>query len=127
MTKAQRREQGRRAVAARRDRQKPESVPGRWYGVVLIPVPGDVHGGVHGIMKILDEAHAKPEVILWTRDRDEARARAREVDLGDDAGKFADIIEVDYDPTRFTIQREYKPDHDAMQRLLRVDLGGDPS
>src|ERR1039457_6121628 len=103
LTPEQRSASARHAVLSRYGKAKPPSTPqpARWYGVCLIPVPEDFHGGIGAVAKIMDEAHAKPNVFLGTRNRDEARARLHQENL---AGKWAEVLDVDYDPTRFTIQ-----------------------
>jgi hypothetical protein len=126
LTAAQRAERGRRAAAARWRKAKPPSAPkpGRWYGLIVIPTdhnppkPGDKDfvGGVGAAAKMLDQAHANPQVILWSQNRDEVIARQRQED------RWTEIIDLDYDPTRFTIQREYKPDVGAQLKGLRAVL-----
>jgi hypothetical protein len=119
MTPAQRSEQGRRAVMSRRDRNK-----GPWYGLVALPAAYVWKGAAHA-SKVLDAATANSaEVLLWSQDRKEVVARAQEEDLRD---RDTLIIEQDWNPNAFTINRTFQPDTDAMQRLLRVDLGGDQS
>jgi len=81
--------------------------------------------------KVLDEAQAKPHVLLdndgtpfWTQDREKARARVREENTRTDSGGFAELIDVDYDPRRFIVHRKFAPDTEAMKKLLKVDLEG---
>ena len=121
LTPEQRSASARHAVLSRYGKTKP---PARWYGVVLIPIPEDLHGGMRKIAKILDDAHADPNVVLWTQDRDEARARARQENL---AGRWAEIVDVPYDPNRLSIQREYRPDPGAQVKGLRAVLDGGQS
>jgi hypothetical protein len=126
LTAAQRTERGRRAAAARWRKAKPPAAPkpGRWYGLLLIPEdlhplkPGEEGfvGGIRATAKRLDMAQACPQVILWSQNRDEVIARQRQED------RWTEIIDLDYDPTRFTIQREYKPDVGAQLKGLRAVL-----
>jgi len=108
--------------------------PGRWYGLILIPEdpnppkPGDKDfvGGVGRWAKRLDKAHANPQIVLWSHDRAEVVERSQQEDLRDRA---TDIIDVDYDPTRFTLQSEYRPDVGRQLKALRALLdteGGQP-
>lgn len=126
LTPEQRSAAARHAVLSRYGKAKPPSAPkpGRWYGLIVIPTdhnppkPGDKDfvGGVGAAAKLLDQAHANPQVILWSQNRDEVIARQRQED------RWTEIIDLDYDPTRFTIQREYKPDVGAQLKGLRAVL-----
>ena len=71
--------------------------------------------------KVLDEAHAEPNILLWTQDREKARARVREENTRTDSGGFAELIDVDYDPRRFVVHRRFAPATEAMKKLLKVD------
>ena len=126
---------GRHGAATRYGKSKPPSPPkpARWYGLVLIPEdpnpakPGDkdYHGNVAAQLKRLDQAHAHPEMLLWSQNRDEVVARKRQEDLHD---RWTEILDVDYDPTRFTVQREFKPNVDrqlkALLGLVDAEEGG---
>ncbi len=97
---------------------------GPWFGVRLVSVPEGFRGGTRAVAKALDDANSEPEIVFSSRDRDEARAHAREWNLRDDAAGFAEVVELPYDPRAFTVRRQFQPDAEAMRRLLRVDLGG---
>jgi hypothetical protein len=59
--------------------------------------------------------HAHPQVVYWSQDKAEARAKVREYF---DQGRTAEIIEQDWNPRAFSIRRTFHPDGDAMQRVL---------
>jgi hypothetical protein len=129
LTPEQRSASARHAVLTRYGKAKPHPAPkpGRWYGLILVPEdpdppkPSDEDfvGGVGAYAKMLDQAHANPQVVLWSRDRAEVVERSHQKDLSD---RFTLIIDVDYDPTRFTIQREYQPDAKRMLKGLEALL-----
>jgi hypothetical protein len=96
----------------------PTPQPARWYGLVALPADY-VWRGVAYAVRVLDEIYANPEVILWSRNPAEVVERSHRRDLCDRVALF---IEVDYDPTRFTIQREFRPDVDAQLKGLRAVL-----
>src|SRR5206468_2291206 len=107
LTNEQRIERARTAAQKRwRKAKAPATQPCRWYGLLLLPADYEWKGTEHAA-KVLDAAYARPESILWSRDRAEVVERSQQADLRD---RNVLIIDVDYDPTRFTIQREYKPD-----------------
>jgi ribosomal protein L22 len=113
LTPEQRSAQGKKAVASRRDRQKST----RWYGLIALPADYVWKGAAHA-SKVLDAATANSaEVLFWSQDRAKVNARAQQKDLRD---RDTLIIEQDWNPNAFTLQREYKPDADALQRMLRV-------
>jgi hypothetical protein len=120
MTAEQRSASARNAVNARYNKS---SAQPKWFGVVVVPLPENFSGGTPALAKILDESNAQPNVILWSRDREKARARAREVNTDDQTTGFAVLIEEDYDPARLTIQREFKPDAEAQLAALKVVIG----
>jgi hypothetical protein len=97
MTPAQRSEQGRRAVQARWRKAKPpaDAPTGRWWGLFIV-----------------DDDTDQPKVF-WSRNRDEVIARSRLEEGGY-------IIDVDYDPTKFVIVREFAPDVGAQVNALSV-------
>jgi hypothetical protein len=108
-TPAQKSAQARAAAASRWDRQKP------WFGVALYPADYVWRGAKHAI-KVLDEMRSNPQVVVWTQDRQEARAEARKYNLK--GSRMAEIIEQAWDPTAFRLVREYKPDADAAKQAL---------
>jgi len=121
LTPEQRSASARHAVLTRYGKTKPPS-NNKWYGVVVVPLPEDFQ--MSALDKILDASNASPNVILWTRDRDAARAEAREVNTDDKTAGFAEVVEVDYDPTHLTLKREFKPDTEAQLRALKVISDG---
>src|ERR1035441_6179505 len=76
LTPERRSEIARLGAYARNGTGKPSSSakPGRWYGLVALPADY-VWKGVAHASKVLDQLHASPEVILWSRDRAEVTAR----------------------------------------------------
>jgi hypothetical protein len=105
MTPEQRSERARRAVQARWRKGKPNAYPRRWY--MLVAFAND------------DPDH--PEVLFWSRDKNEVRERARTPEHRDRA-TLIDFIDVDYDPRRFTVQPEFQPDADAQLKALHILL-----
>src|SRR5579872_4573258 len=84
MTPEQRSEQGKKAVASRRDRQK-----GPWYGLLLLPADYVWRGTAHAD-KVLDELHSDSlHVVFWSQNRAEVVARSQEEDLRD---RVTDIV-----------------------------------
>jgi hypothetical protein len=109
-TKRERSEQSRTAVAMRRDRQK-----GPWHGLVLYP-KNLVWKGAQHAAQVLDEMHANPEVVFWSRSRSEVLAKQREYS---DNGQMSEVIEQNWNPASFTIQRTYDSDTGAQAEALR--------
>jgi hypothetical protein len=108
----------RHAVLTRYGKAKPTAAPqpGRWFGLVALPVDYVWHGTAHA-SKVLDEAiHSHPEVLLWSQDRAVVVARSQQKDLRD---RTTIVIDLDYDPSRLTIQREFKPDVGAQLKALK--------
>jgi hypothetical protein len=111
-TPEQRSAQGRMAVASRRDRQP----KGPWFGLVVLPV-GYKWKGTRHASAVLDEAHANTaEVLFWSQDRAEVKARSQQEDLRD---RITLIVSQEWNPCAFTIQREFKPDAGAQVAALR--------
>ncbi len=98
MTPEQRSEQGRRAVSARRDRQK-----GPWYGLFPFDDPCSL--------------------VMYSRDKEALRQRAK---LDENVAFVIEVL--DYDPeSRIPIVPKYEPDTaarlEALQDLERLDAG----
>lgn len=104
LTAEQRSEQGRRAVEARWRRAKPPTAPQptRWWGLLVFDDPN------------------KPKALMWSTDRAEIIARSRREDL---AETHKMIVDVEYDPTRFTLVREFKPDVAEQVKALNALAG----
>jgi hypothetical protein len=111
MTPEQRSAQGKRAVAARRDRQP----KGQWYGLIVLPADYVWKGTEHAA-KVLDEAESdSSSVRFWSTDRAEVVKRSQEPDLID---RDTFIIEQEWDPKAFRLIREYAPDARRQVRAL---------
>ena len=123
LTPEQRTERARKAVNARWRKAKPpsEQKPDRWYELVALPADYVWRGAAHAA-EVLAEVDANPEVILASHDRAEIVARSNQRDLRD---RTTLIIERDYNPKGFTIQREFKPDVGAQLKGLRAVLDTD--
>lgn len=119
MTPERRREIARMGAAATNAKLHgtpiPVVQPARWYGLVALPAGYQWRG----VAAATDELHSNPEVILWSRDRAEVVERLQQADMRD---RITDIIDVDFDPTRFTIQREYARDVGRQLKGLRAVL-----
>jgi hypothetical protein len=120
LTPEQRSTQAKNAVLTRWRKAKP---PSKWYGLLLLPADYQWHGTAHAA-KVLDEAYANPQVVLWSADRAEVVARAQQEDLRD---RDTLVIEQDWDPRAFTIKHEYQPEVgrqiEALQDLQHLDTG----
>lgn len=122
LTKAQRKERGLNAVNARWRKAKPDATPpDRWYELVALPADYVWRGTAHAA-EVLADVDSNPEVILSSHDRAEVIARSNQRDLRD---RTTLIIERDYNPKGFTIQREFKPDVGAQLKGLRAVLDMD--
>jgi hypothetical protein len=95
MTKEQRSEQARRAVACRKDRQKQKAGP--WYAL-------------YSPTEYPEHPHYW-QLILVTQDETEISRRIKEPDLRDLGG----IVAIHYDrpPLLFSIRDQFEPDMDA--------------
>src|ERR1035438_6275305 len=69
LTAAQRSEQGRKAVASRRDRQK-----GPWFVLLVYPKDYLRRGVVHAVAEMI----AHPRVEFWSQDKAEVVAKSQE-------------------------------------------------
>ena len=116
-SKAKRVAQARKAIASRRDRQK----KGPWFGVILFPADYQWRGVEH-LAKTVDEVYSdvSARVVFWSRSRDEARARARQENL---AGKWAEVVEQDWDPKSFTLVAEFVPNPERQMRAVKKLVG----
>ena len=92
----------RSAVQARWNRAKAKSNPqsARWYGLFAI-----------------EDDPNHPQVLKWSRDRGEIQEASRKESQ---AGRAVMILDVDYDPTRFTMVREFRPDAAKQVEALKM-------
>lgn len=110
MTPEQRSEQGRKAVAARRDRQKPlEPEPQRFWGL-FDAYDASAPGGVS----------RDPKLLQWSTDKNELRARVMQER---DGIGIPEIEELDYDPRHVKLESNFKPDVTRQLDALRVLAG----
>jgi hypothetical protein len=117
-TREQRSEMARQAVLTRwrKRKTKPDAKPA-WYGLVELPDIVDRFDSA-GKPKPLGE----PELLKWSRDKEELYDQMRAMTAHPLPDRNLQIIELSYDPTRFTIQRDYKPDVAMQLKALRVVL-----
>jgi hypothetical protein len=123
--KKKRVEQGRRAVASRRDRQP----KGPWYGLLVYPKDYRWRGRAH-LSRLLDKMHADPshqrpdipKVEFWSPNRADVVAKANTPKY---RYRATDVIEQAWNPDSFSIRRESKVDPDAQLKALRAVLKSD--
>jgi hypothetical protein len=84
----------------------PDAKPTRWWGLFSVPSDDGVHPS------------GEAELLDYSQDPAELLQRATEV-------QSPIIKPLDYDPTKFTIVREFKPDEGAQLKALRVALDAD--
>lgn len=114
MTPKQRRERGRNAIAARKDRLKP------WHGLLVFPPDYKSQGVTKDAIFLVDAMHQDPHpyVTFWSQDRDAVKAEALKLP----PGRMGDIITVPLDPHKFQVIRNFKLNVDRARRAVQTVL-----
>ena len=102
-----------------RPKPKPRK-KGLWYGLIVFPEGYKWRGTKHAA-SVLDAINANPSeyLVAWSRNRAEMVARSQKPDLQD---RVTDVIELDWDSSRFQIRFAYQPDTESQVSALRAVL-----